>query len=120
MKNNNVIANRSVEKIVTDWGSLQWLVTGAAGNSENLTVGRVTFNVGKSNPRHYHPNCEEVLYVESGTVEHTLPDGGSVVLEKGDCIVVPQGVWHQATNIGDEEAVVVVTFNNAYRETVGE
>jgi mannose-6-phosphate isomerase-like protein (cupin superfamily) len=30
------------------------------------TVGLATILPGKQNPVHYHPNCEEVLYVISG------------------------------------------------------
>ena len=117
---NYFIPNQKVEKIETAWGSLQWLVKGADGVSEAMTLGRVTIRPGSSNPHHQHPNCEEVLYVESGEIEHTLPDGESVRMRHGDSIVIPQGIWHHARNIGDGDAVVIVAFNSAWRETIGE
>jgi len=101
-----------------DWGSLQWLVGGHNGASKNMTIGRVTFKPGMGNPTHLHPNCEEVLYVITGTVEHTLPGGGTTRLTAGDCIVLQAGVWHRAVNIGAETAVVLVAFNSAQRQTV--
>jgi hypothetical protein len=29
-------------------------------------------------------------------------------------------VWHQARNVGDTEALLLIVFNSADRETVGE
>lgn len=115
-----VVRKNDVEVNNTDWGSLQWLVTGQAGSSEHMTVGRVTFKPGQANPLHQHPNCDEILVVIQGEIEHTLPEGGTVRLSPGDCIVMKQGGMHQARNVGDEEAVVIVAFNSPIRETVGE
>ena len=115
-----IVRKTDVEVNQTDWGSLQWLVTGQAGTSENMTLGRVTFEPGRANPFHHHPNCDEILFVVQGEIEHTLPEGGTVTLSAGDCIVMPQGGVHQARNIGSDEAVVIVAFNSAWRETVGE
>lgn len=117
---NSFIENNAVEITKTDWGSLQWLITGKAGTSETMTVGRVTFNPQMANPKHCHPNCDEILYVIKGKVEHTLPDDKTVIMNPGDSIVIPKNVWHQATNLTDEEAEVIVMFDSAYRETIGE
>ena len=56
----------------------------------------------------------------SGDVEHTLADGGTVRLAPGDSIVIPKGIWHHAVNVGQTEVVVVVAFDSAWRETIGE
>ncbi len=100
------------------WGTLQWMVNRQNGSSTRMTVGRVTIDPGQSNPLHQHPNCEEVLYVLSGRIAHTLPNGGSVALEPGDCIVIEPGIFHRAVNIGSEPAVVLVAFNSADRQTI--
>ncbi len=92
----------------------------AGGTSDNLTLGRVTFKPGESNPGHHHPNCEEILFVVSGTIEHTLPEGGTTLLEPGDCVVLPTGNKHFAKNVGDDEAVVIVAFSAGDRQTIGE
>ncbi len=104
----------------TEWGSFQWLVSASNKASDKMTLGRVTFKPAQSNPSHHHPNCDEILFVVSGRIEHTLSEGGTVVLEPGDCIVLSQGGTHRATNVGSEEAVVIVAFNSAHRETIGE
>lgn len=100
------------------WGSLQWMVSRQNGASRAMTVGRVTIKPGMGNPTHQHPNCEEVLYVLQGELEHTLPDGGTVRLGAGDCIVLEPGIFHRAVNVGCETAIVLVAFNNADRQTV--
>jgi quercetin dioxygenase-like cupin family protein len=115
-----VIRGRDAAVTETPWGSLQWLVSGNGGTSEEMTLGRVTFKPGQANPPHSHPNCEEVLFVVSGEIEHTLPGGGTTVLKPGDAIVLERGVKHHAKNVGTQEAVVLVAFNSAYRKTVGE
>jgi len=102
------------------WGSLQWLVGGERDQGCGMTFGRVTFKPGESNPGHHHPNCDEILFVVQGKVEHSLPAGGSAVLEPGDCIVIPRDGVHNARNVGDGEAVVVVAFNASDRKTIGE
>lgn len=102
----------------TNWGSIQWLVCARNNSSQNMTFGRVTINTGESNPPHFHPNCEEILYVVSGLIEHTLPEGGKTTLHPGDCIVIPRGVVHNARNVGTKIAEVIVAFDNANRETI--
>src|ERR1041385_2060256 len=49
-----------------DWGTLQWLCNGKLISGAEQTLGLATIRPGKKNPVHYHPNCEEVLYVISG------------------------------------------------------
>lgn len=109
-----------VEVIETEWGSLQWLVSGASGLSSEMTLGRVTIKPGKANPLHIHPNCEEILYVQQGAIEHSLPGGGTTSLGAGDAIVIPPGVPHQARNVGTSLAVLVVAFSDPWRQTIGE
>ena len=114
----SVIRKNDVQIQETEWGSQQWLVSAESGASQQMTLGRVTFKPGRSNPRHHHPNCEEVLYVVAGEIEHTLPEGGTARLQAGDCIVIPAGEAHLAKNIGDDEAVVLVAFSSADRKMV--
>lgn len=102
-----------------DWGRLTWMVSAELGNSETMTVGQCRIFPGQANPRHYHPNCDEVLHVLTGRIRHTL---GDEVFEMGvgDTISIPEGALHNATNIGDEDAVLMITFSTAHREVVGE
>jgi quercetin dioxygenase-like cupin family protein len=110
-------ADHTVEE--TDWGRLVWMVSGKLGNSTTMTVGRCYIDPGRENPRHYHPNCDEVLHVLQGTIEHSLDDR-TVVMAAGDTISIPQGVLHNARNVGDQQAIFVISFSSADRQAVGE
>ena len=100
-----------------EWGTLTWHYSRDLGNSETMTVGECLLNPGCSNPRHYHPNCAEVLRVEKGKIRHAYGDQ-SFELNEGDMIHIPQYIRHNATNIGSTEAVMFICFSSADRETI--
>jgi quercetin dioxygenase-like cupin family protein len=102
------------------WGRLTWFASRALGNSEHMTVGRCIIRPGQANPKHYHPNCTEVLVVLEGTVAHTLEGEEDCTLSPGDVITVPPNVPHRARNLGTTDAVLLVTFSSADRQTKGE
>lgn len=54
------------------WGSLIWLASREIGNSTTMTFGRVVIAADQENPRHCHPNCDEILHLLSGRIEHCL------------------------------------------------
>ena len=102
-------------RVDEDWGGLTWLAGAALGNAESITVGRVIIKRGRANPRHGHPNCEEVLYLLRGKLEHTVGDE-TVILEPGDTLVVKAGVNHNAVSIGDEDADMLVAYSSGDRQ----
>ena len=87
------------------------------GNVEGLTLGRVVLKAGRANPRHAHPNCEEVLYVLAGRVEHSLGDQ-SFTLEAGDTLAIPAGVFHNGISLGPEDADMIVAYSEGDRQFV--
>lgn len=99
-----------------DWGRLAWLASRALGNCETMTVGRAIIRAGRQNPVHRHPNCDEILHLLRGRVDHSLGDGRTV-LKPGDVIVIPAGTWHNARSMGDEDADMVICFSSADRQT---
>ncbi len=102
-------------RIVEDWGSLNWLASAQIGNAEGVTVGRVIIKPGRSNPRHRHSTCEEVLYLLSGRLQHWVGDV-SVILEAGDTLTVPAYTAHYAVNIGGEDADMIVAYSSGQRD----
>lgn len=116
MNFNSICRAESAEALDLPWGTLSWHVSRKLGNSSVLTFGRATIRTHQSNLRHRHPNCEEVLHVLSGSIEHWLGDE-KFVLNAGDTISIPTGVWHQARALGDSEAVMAICFSSADRET---
>jgi len=101
------------------WGRLEWMVSGALGNSDRLTVGKCFILPGQQNPVHHHPNCDEVLHVVKGRIRHRVGDD-YVEMTAGDTISIPKGSVHNATNIGDEQCELLICFDTASREVVGE
>lgn len=102
-------------RIEESWGSLIWLAGKQMGNMDGLTLGRVVIRRGMSNPRHSHPNCGEVLYLLSGRLDHTIGDD-RVIMEPGDTLVVPAGVPHNATSIGETDADMMVAYDSGDRQ----
>ena len=98
----------------TDFGSVQWAVRAGDPEGAEQTAGLAVFAGGKGNVEHVHPNCEEIVFVLDGGVEHTLGDQ-STTLSRGDLIVVPRGVPHRLFNHGPGAARAVVLFSSPER-----
>jgi sugar phosphate isomerase/epimerase/quercetin dioxygenase-like cupin family protein len=105
------------KKVAEDWGSLRWLANQSIGNVENLTLGRVIIKKGASNPRHAHPGAEEVLYLLKGKLRHTVGKE-SYILNAGDTLAIPEGAFHNAYSIGDEDADMIVAYSTGRRAFV--
>jgi mannose-6-phosphate isomerase-like protein (cupin superfamily) len=81
------------------------------------TVGLATILPGKQNPVHYHPNCEEVLYVISGQGLQTY-DGRTITLKAGMTIRIPARTKHNLVNTAAEPLRTLVSFSSGDRQTV--
>ena len=112
--------NRAAENRVLEnpWGTLRWYTSAEMGNTRTMTTGVAIIKPGLFNPRHFHPNCDEILHVVSGKIKHTMNEV-TVEMNPGDTVSIPQGVLHNAANIGTEDAVLAISFSTAYREAVG-
>ena len=99
------------------WGTLNWLMGQGLDPGAAQTFGLVEIAPGAQNPPHYHPNCEELLYVLSGTCTHTYGED-SYELKPGDLIRVPANVVHHAVNNGNEPLRAVISFSSGDRQTV--
>ena len=107
-------------RVPQPWGDLTWYVSAQLGNSATMTVGQCVIKPGMENPRHHHPNCDEVLHVVSGTILHSMEGGKQVTMTAGDTVSIPAGVAHNAKNIGSVDAVLSICFSSAHRQVVGE
>lgn len=102
---------------VFDWGTLQWLCNAKLSAGAEQTVGLCHIWPGKRNPVHFHPNCEEVLVMLTGTGQHSFDDQ-SLELRAGSVIHIPAGVKHNLANIGRDTITCLITFSSGQRETV--
>jgi quercetin dioxygenase-like cupin family protein/type 1 glutamine amidotransferase len=115
-----VVTRRSDHKVIDyPWGQLTWYVSRELKNSDTMTVGQAMIKPGQQNPRHFHPNCDEVLTVLQGRILHSMNDR-TVEMRVGDTVSIPMGVMHNASNIGTEDAVLAISFSSADRQVVGE
>ena len=100
-----------------EWGAIQWLCNGEIDPAAQQTFGLVFIHPGQQNPPHYHPNCEELIYVLSGQCDHRL--GEAVIhLEPGSLLRIPTHAVHCATNTGWDPVRMVIVYSSAERETV--
>lgn len=103
-----------------DWGSITWLQSGGFSGSEETTLGEVVIKSGMSNPMHTHGNCEEVLYLLEGELDHTCGDEQPYHLTPGGSICIQRGIPHNATCTSECDARMVVAYSSAFREMKGE
>ena len=104
------------ELIDAPWGKLTWYASRKLGNSTTMTFGRVIIPANQTNPRHRHPNCDEILHLLRGRIEHSLGDE-KFILDAGDTISIPAGQWHNASALDGVDAEMVICFSSPDRET---
>ncbi|TVY06560.1 cupin domain-containing protein [Paenibacillus cremeus] len=102
-----------------DWGKIQWLCGKEIDPEAEMTFGMVYIEAGKENPRHIHPNCEEVIFLLSGECDHTL--GNEVYhLKPGMMLRIPRNVPHNAKVTSWEPCRMIIAYSSADRQTIGE
>jgi quercetin dioxygenase-like cupin family protein len=100
-----------------DWGAIKWLCNARLMPGAAQTLGTCYILPGRGNPLHYHPNCEELLYVISGRGRHSL-DGRWLDLKAGMTLRIPSGVRHNLINDGWEPLTCLISFSSGDRQTV--
>jgi mannose-6-phosphate isomerase-like protein (cupin superfamily) len=100
-----------------DCGSLIWLCNDRLSPGALQTLGLSTILPGKQNPLHYHPNCEELLYVLSGCGRHRIGEE-FVEVRPGTTVRIPAGVIHNLVNTGSETLTCLISFSSGDRQTV--
>lgn len=117
---NSLIFQSSFDRATVErfpWGTLRWLCNDQLAPGASQTLGICEISSGCRNPVHYHPNCEELLYMISGRGKHSYDDQ-TLTLEAGSTIRIPAGVKHNLANIGDEPIVCLIAFSSGCRETI--
>lgn len=105
------------DAMVASWGGIQWLCSGDLFPDAQQTFGHVEIKAGEKNPRHLHPNSDEMLYLIEGELLHSV--GERVYhLKPGMAIHIPQGVEHDARNPTEITARMVVAYPTSTRRVV--
>ncbi|OXM17002.1 cupin domain-containing protein [Paenibacillus herberti] len=115
------VTNLNDEKYMfpVEWGGIQWLMGQEIDPECEMTFGMVFIHPGIENPRHIHPNCEEVIFVLSGECDHTLGDE-VVHLKPGMLLRIPRNVPHNATVTSWEPCRMIIAYSAPDRKTIGE
>jgi quercetin dioxygenase-like cupin family protein len=100
----------------TEWGSVTWLARGTSPAGLESSLAIADFAAGEGNAEHAHPDCEEIVYVLEGAVEHTLGDEVTM-LQAGDLIVVPRDTAHRIRG-GANGARALIVFSSPERTFV--
>jgi quercetin dioxygenase-like cupin family protein len=107
----------STKEVKYPWGWIRWMMNAELDPGSAQTFGVVEIAAGQRNPLHKHPNCEEILYLLSGTLDH-LVGNQHVILHAGDVIRVPRDTPHQGINIGAEPARALISYDSGTRQMV--
>ena len=107
----------SAKEIKYPWGWIRWLMSSELDPAASQTFGIVQIEAGQRNPLHQHPNCEELLYVLSGSLENVVGDK-RVVTHAGEILRVPAGIPHQGINNTNEPMRAVISYSSGTRQMV--
>lgn len=107
--------SEKTKKVEFSWGWIRWVVNAEVDPGAEMTFGIVHVNAGQTNPVHLHDNCEEILYMVSGSCEHRVGDK-TVVLKAGDVIRIPRGVHHSARTFDKEPMRAIIVYNAGRRD----
>lgn len=118
MEGTTIIRSDDNETATHDWGYITFFASSTVGPSREQSLGKCVIYPGKALPKHYHPNCSEVVHVLQGHITHTASPDEVAELYAGDTIVVSTGFAHQARNVGEKDAVLLISFSSARREFV--
>ena len=107
----------SVKEVKYPWGWIRWMMNSELDPATSQTFGIVQIDAGKRNQLHKHPNCEELLYVLSGSFESVV-GSRRVVLHAGDIIRIPANVPHQGINNTNAPMRAVISYSSGVRQIV--
>lgn len=107
----------SVKEAKYPWGWIRWVMNSELDPAASQTFGIVEIEPGQRNPLHKHPNCEELLYVLSGSLENIV-GGQRVVLHAGDILRIPADTPHQGINNSNQPMRAVIAYSSGTRQMV--
>ncbi len=111
-----IVSADDVETQVFPWGRLNWLSEPRVTGTEKMATGLVSLEVGKGHDSHNHDDCEEILYIISGTGEQTIELEEETIkqtVKPGDLIYVPADAVHSTINTGKEKLIFIAVYEKS-------
>lgn len=102
------------DAVTYPWGEMEWLASAELGNATSVSVARMRVRPGGVAERHRHPDCDEVVSVQAGTLDLEL-DGVRTAHAVGDCLVIPSGCAHQVRNASKDDLLLLLTYGSGQR-----
>lgn len=92
---------------------LQWIAGGKGqAHSDFCSSCIVKFKSGSSaKPPHSHPDCEEAIFILSGSGEMLLEGGRSSPIREGDFLLMRKNEIHLLQNTGREEMKAICFYS---------
>jgi oxalate decarboxylase/phosphoglucose isomerase-like protein (cupin superfamily) len=113
-----VTTEEDVDTLEFDWGIIHMLSEERVTLGKTMSFGTVVLQPGKGHVRHNHPTSDEIIYVVSGEADQMLDDQPPIRVKAGDCIWIPQAVYHSTINVGSEPVRLIVIYAPAGAEGV--
>jgi mannose-6-phosphate isomerase-like protein (cupin superfamily) len=83
--------------------------------AQSQSLAEATIPVGAATATHLHHTSQELYLVTDGT-GRLIVDGEELVIDRGDCALIPPGAVHKVFNIGEEPLRIVCTCSPAYSD----
>ncbi len=80
--------------------------------AKNFSMGFVTLDADGGQVPWHNQEQEEVYFIINGMVEMCLGEERRII-EGGQAVYIPSGVFHQVTNIGDSPAEMIYCYGPA-------
>jgi quercetin dioxygenase-like cupin family protein len=106
-----IVHENEMEELDLPGRKLRWLITPEMDLTTGVSLNTVVIQPGNTvHPAHSHPNCEELIYVVSGSGKVFI-DGSVHSLSKGTTVLFKQGMKHMVRNDGSEDLKLVCVFS---------
>ncbi|MBS3762358.1 MAG: cupin domain-containing protein [Planctomycetes bacterium] len=95
------------------WGKLRWYAGKDDENSRELAVAICEILPDCRTDEHYHPGCEEFIYVMTGVVRQYISSEEEFMeMTAGDAVVIPPGLKHRSENVDNEASEMLVVYSS--------
>ncbi len=113
----DIIQRDSTQPFVTKDGStIRELLAHRNSAIRHQSLAEATVPAGVKTQAHYHPQCEEIYYILSGSGTMRIESEERIV-GPGDAIAIPPGKIHHIENHGPEDLVFLCCCAPGYEHT---
>lgn len=98
-------------------GTMTWLMDDEIQPGVGISLAEMTLNMCETSELHSHANCSEVVHVIEGKISLRIDDEW-YLMSSGDQRLIPAKSAHQARNIGEKTAKMILVYSKGSREYI--